>query len=589
MAARIVTRLARGAAAAALLLAGAGCSDFLAAPAGGGARLSVSLALAAAAPPAAQVDPGTGFGAVDGVRVTVLRGSVPLVDTAFSVTADSAVIRYAVRVELEEPEEEVALTVALLQGGSPRYAGSATVRLVRGAWNRAEVTMQPVDAPGRIYGRVRDLQTLAAIPGAAVTIAGPGAAAPRALAIGADGGFAAEDLQPGEYALTAGAPGHEQNTAAVRVARTAAGDVVQVGFDLPAADAELQVAGVAGRVFDPQGVPLGGATVMISGGAATNGVFKSVLTAADGTYTLPGVSLTADEELIPSFTVLAAGNGWETRRRDGLALADGKTVANVDFTLSPAPAAQVFFADGFEAALGWQVTGLWNRTTGAGIVNTAVPSQARLAPDDTTSASLPRAAEGSHYLWYGNPAAGNYLGTGAHGGTATSPVFVVPAGTPRASLSFRAWFEIESVNPATFDSMRVSVMDVAAGTTHPLALLNPLSDPNIADRDSIPFTTGGFNRAPVFRPVSVDLTGFVGRQVRIVFRFHTRDDEYNYFRGWIVDDVRVTNQPAEQGGPALVAHPRPSSAIPPACARGPAAAPRGTAALRRPCLPFTGR
>ena len=538
MFARINPRLQFGAAALALALAA--CSDFLSAPATGPAQLSVEYSLAGRenAERAAAVD----FGPVDALRIAVLRDGVALIDTSFAVTIDTEVVRYGVKVEMEEPEAEVELVVTLLWQDRPRFAGSAWVSLVRGARNTAEITLQPVDEVGRLYGRVRDIQTLAPLAGATVTIAGPGTEPLRVVTVGNDGSYSVE-LPSGEYSVNAAAAGYGGNTAAVQVARLPGGGVVQIGFDLPATTAGQQVSGVAGRVFNAQGLPLAGATVMISGGALTNGVFKSVQTAADGTYTLPGVSLTvAEGQLVPSFSVLAAGSGLQTRQRDGIVLAAGRTLANIDFTLLPGAQTQVFFADGFEAGLAWQAGGLWNRTTGEGIVNTAVPSQARLAPDDTTAARLPRAVEGNQYLWYGARAVGNYLADGENEGTVMSPTFMIPAGVPVASLSFLIWFEVESVNPATFDWMTVSIVDVAAGTAEQIALLNPISDPNLDDREQIPFTSGGFNRAPVFRPVSLDVSQFTGRQIRIAFQFNTGDDRYNYFRGWIVDNVRVTSQ-----------------------------------------------
>lgn len=521
--------------AAAALLA-AGCADFLATPAAPPARLALQIV---------PEDPGAihGFFDVDRMHVRLERDLVPVVDTSFPVDPASAERSHAIPIPLDDPEAEMDLTVELLRGTRPRWTGSATVLVKRGVQNSARMAMEPASDPGRLYGRVRDLQTLAPIPGATVTLAGPGPASTRVLPVDASGRYAADSLAPGTYGLLATAPGHTPNAAVFRVATRIGGDVVQVGFDLPAGGTGLKVTGVAGRVLGEDGAPVAGATVMISGGAATNGVFKSVLTAADGTYVLTGVSLTANNAGIPSFSVIAAAAGRVARRVDDVVLADSLTRANVDFALPPSAGAQVYFADGFETGGAWQTTGLWNRTTGAGIVNAAVPSESRLAPDDPGPASLPAAAEGTRYLWYGTPAAGNFVGGGSNSGDARSPAFVIPAGTPVASLSFRTWFDVESVNPASHDLMTVSIVDVAAGTTRVIAELNPSTDPNIEDREEIAFTSGGFNRAPVWRPVSLDVTAYAGRQIRILLQFRTEDDLYNYFRGWIVDDVRVTSEP----------------------------------------------
>lgn len=515
-------------------------------------------------------------GGLSGAGAVQVRGRV----TSVTVTpaADTVVVSDTLRLRATPRDRRgnplAGRTVAWSSGGAAASVnpgglvtgtapGSAVISAsVEGQTGQSTVA---VVAAGRIYGRVRDLQTLAPVAGSALTLTEPGGGS-RPIAVAADGRYSVDGLRPGNYTLSATAPGHGGNTAALRVVRLQGGDVVQIGFDLPATAAGQQVGGVAGRVLDPEGTPIGGATVMISGGARTNGVFKSVLTAADGTYTLPGISLSSSNgQAIPAFTVLAAANGRQTGRRDSLVVAARQTLANVDFRLAPGGTVQTFFGDGFETGFAWQVSGLWNRTTGTGIVNTAVPSQAHLAPDDTTAARLPTAPEGTRYLWYGNPAAGNYLGTGTHEGIALSPAFVIPAGTAVASLSFRTWFEIESVNPAAFDHMEVSIVDVAAGTTHRVALLNPVSDPNVANRNAIPMTSGGFNRAPVVRPVSLDVSQFTGRQIRIAFHFTTVDNRYNYFRGWIVDDVRVTNQPALGSASSLQVQRAPFRAPPQPC------------------------
>src|SRR5690606_37458134 len=94
-----------------------------------------------------------------------------------------------------------------------------------------------------------------------------------------------------------------------------------------------------------------------------------------------------------------------------------------------------------------------------------------------------------------------------------------------------------------------------AGQASPVLLgrLNPFQDPELSDRDMIPFTSGGFNRPPVWRPVQFDLSAYRGQTVRLLFRFSTEDPYYNGFRGWLIDDVRVTNEvviPGVQGSRA---------------------------------------
>ena len=139
-------------------------------------------------------------------------------------------------------------------------------------------------------------------------------------------------------------------------------------------------------------------------------------------------------------------------------------------------------------------------------------------------------------------------------GTLTSPQFTIPANAPAAALTFQTWFEIESENPNQdgFDYMEVYVQP-GQGAPVLLGRLNPFQDPQLSDRESIPFTSGGFNRPPQWRPAQFDLSAYRGQTVRLLFRFSTEDQLYNGFRGWLIDDVRVTNEvviPGVQGSRA---------------------------------------
>jgi len=69
--------------------------------------------------------------------------------------------------------------------------------------------------------------------------------------------------------------------------------------------------------------------------------------------------------------------------------------------------------------------------------------------------------------------------------------------------------------------------------------LNPFIDPNDLDRAHKPFSSGGFNRAPVWVLEEIDLSNYAGQIVKIKFDFKTHDELYNGFRGWILDDVEV--------------------------------------------------
>jgi hypothetical protein len=77
-------------------------------------------------------------------------------------------------------------------------------------------------------------------------------------------------------------------------------------------------------------------------------------------------------------------------------------------------------------------------------------------------------------------------------------------------------------------------------------------DPTLPERDPIPFTSGGFNAPPVWRTAYADLSAFAGVNIRLVFTFDTVDGLYNGFRGWLIDDVVVSDEPVPAGAPAPV-------------------------------------
>lgn len=216
--------------------------------------------------------------------------------------------------------------------------------------------------------------------------------------------------------------------------------------------------------------------------------------------------------------------------------------------------------EGFETASGWGQNGFWHRSTLAGIVNQAfVDSLVRLAPGDFSVGALPSPFAGSYAYWYGTEVGlvgsenGNYIGTRSannvpesfsggestapNGGLLSSAPFVVPAD---GMLRFETWWEIESVDPHIFDLMSLRVEEVGVGTTT-VGTLNPVADPDGAAFQ--PFTTNGFNAPPGWASFGVSLSAYAGKTVRLHFAFESGDHQYNGFRGWLVDNVRVAPEP----------------------------------------------
>jgi hypothetical protein len=116
-----------------------------------------------------------------------------------------------------------------------------------------------------------------------------------------------------------------------------------------------------------------------------------------------------------------------------------------------------------------------------------------------------------------------------------------------ASISFWTYWEIESVNPNYYgyDIMAINVIEVDNGYAETITKLNPYSDPPVEDRESLPYTSGGFNQAPVWIFHNIDISQYVGQKVHIQFDFQTLDSLYNGFRGWFIDDFKVLDTPGE--------------------------------------------
>jgi hypothetical protein len=97
--------------------------------------------------------------------------------------------------------------------------------------------------------------------------------------------------------------------------------------------------------------------------------------------------------------------------------------------------------------------------------------------------------------------------------------------------------------------MEVWVVEEVGGARTSLGTLNPTVDPD--GDDAQPFTSGGgFNAPATWVEKVVSLGAFRGKNIRLEFDFDTDDSQYNGFRGWLIDNVRVAS---ESTGPSLQA------------------------------------
>jgi len=131
-----------------------------------------------------------------------------------------------------------------------------------------------------------------------------------------------------------------------------------------------------------------------------------------------------------------------------------------------------------------------------------------------------------------------------------------PTGSPCAGTR-AAYYGIEppNANPCTFNAGATNTGQLAAppiaiptvppGGTVSLSFCSALVTENLTSYDKAEVLVNG---NPVFRAAesaawtthTVDLTSFAGQTVNLAFRFDTVDNVANNFRGWHVDDVRIT-------------------------------------------------
>ena len=349
------------------------------------------------------------------------------------------------------------------------------------------------------------------------------------------------------------------------------------------------IASISGQVSNASG-PIIGAEVAISGGIATNGAVAVAQTDSDGLYTL---LINVNKDLAAAMlnsTLTASANGHNSHTITGYQLLDGNATTGLNFLLSTAIPTDVLWEESFESTsatvndwawsyYGDSLNNGWHiHTAGENITNQALYDPASqtgyvlLAPDDTSGGKIPDPAGGNQCFWYGNAstadgieAQGNYLDVfdlayastldGGTSGTLSttyyenygflySPVIDLSDVTPTTpvSLTFKTWWEIESTNPNADGYDRMTVEVTTDGTTWiPLARLNPISDPqDTVVRSPIPFSNMGYNSAPSWiQQEAIPLYGVQGQTIQLRFYFDTWDDNYNGFRGWLIDDIMV--------------------------------------------------
>ncbi len=428
------------------------------------------------------------------------------------------------------------------------------------------VTPDPTN-PFKIYGIVVDAVSSQIIANANLTLSFQGGAVVKEGQSGTDGTFKFEELGEGLYTLSVSMSGYKNMQADSILVNEAQGGAAYVALVPVDINITQPVGAVSGLVLDHNNNPVANALLSISADdmELTNGYFANASSNSAGQFYLGAVSVNSSSGTpIPSFKVRCVKSGFLTAVVSGIIVNENKSV-QVNFKLSQAPPVSVIFEDNFETNKNWVLNGYWNRfANNTNIKNKAYPKYVKLAPDDNSNGSLPSAYGGSYTIWYGEILTGNFMGepstfqdslSGGTGqsrneGSATSPSITVSSTTGAASVSFWTWWEIESVNPNSsgFDIMEVEVFEITdTSNITVLGKLNPYSDPILDDRAALPYTSTGFNKAPIWTYQEFDISAFIGKTIKIRFFFDTRDALYNGFRGWLIDDVKVTDKLSEGG------------------------------------------
>jgi len=426
----------------------------------------------------------------------------------------------------------------------------------------------------KIAGYAQDAVNFTPMAGSLVTVTDAGGSQIAQVLTNAAGNYLVS-VPAGTYNLSVTKDGYQMQSSDNVIVGNANLPEVFVGFMPVDNSITVPVGALCGTVLDGNGNPMANATVAISAEdeALTNGYFASVNSGATGQFAIGAIPLESNTKgIIPAFKIkIIQGNYIEVIHN--IVIGQNKLIVqNVDLVNQNNPG-NTILSEGFEADGGWTFDGFFHRQQNASIVNSNfTDNYVVLAPNDQTNGFIPNAYAGMYCAWYGQESTGSFIGSPSpgqselSGGTSTSSnmgYMISPeinlTSQNEASLSFWTWFEIESVNPnqTGFDIMEIIVMETG-GTETSLGRLNPYSDPILENRAALPFTSGGFNKAPLWVMSEYNLTDFVGQTIQLKFEFRTVDGLYNGFRGWFVDNVLVTDKaPLKSANTTVVYGPDP--------------------------------
>ncbi|MFH1279568.1 MAG: hypothetical protein ABIK65_14460 [Candidatus Eisenbacteria bacterium] len=221
-----------------------------------------------------------------------------------------------------------------------------------------------------------------------------------------------------------------------------------------------------------------------------------------------------------------------------------------------APAESVPYREGFESAGpgGWRFAGAWHEVTFPQVIRVSDTLRLNFVhlPD---GGFWPAAWAGSGSLVASDESNGTYVaprnpadtlwsgGTSlaARTDTAETPVLLANPGQS-VRLSFRTWWEVESVRPDSADRMIVEFSNDSGATWQ---VLDVFVDSALAaavpggGSNSRPLTSTGYATPAVWERRSYSAPTGVEGEMAFRFVFDTVDSLRNGFRGWFIDDVSV--------------------------------------------------
>jgi hypothetical protein len=163
---------------------------------------------------------------------------------------------------------------------------------------------------------------------------------------------------------------------------------------------------------------------------------------------------------------------------------------------------------------------------------------------------VPQTWSGEQGWYFGNLEYGAYLPfetkcseTGPIlGGSLASPWFDTWR-VVEMHLDFKSAWEVESFNPQA-DMLLVETQNSLMSETDSWTLVGALKPEDVVSSEdaTMPWSSGGIDRAPVWLSYHFDMTPFAGDMMRIRFRFDSVDGDRNAFRGWLIDDVAITGR-----------------------------------------------